>query len=1180
MEGGISLSDGTSEQNSLSVGSFISRCLTVKLYNFDGRLAESQFEGSTVSLKVGLVMEDATEDSAEKVEWVYPGTFYTGEHSESGGIITLTAYDKSVKFDRKYDSTLQYPATLYQILWDACKNCGVELANVYFANMDYIVASSPSDSATTYANIVSYVAQLAGCWARINSQGQLVLGWYDTDEFYPDSGDIVDGNDELTASGNSVNFDAYPNTAIRSLTCTGNTMQDGTGDPSPDNVRQIHGTAKVAVNSVGYTLPQELFSLPDGTVDSYDAVAGKGTQKVGKIVLDGSQTVNYETAYTNTAKFTFVTSNIGPASPIIADKFETINNSNSDVGHIATWAGWTGINIFIPKSRLAGWNDGWTDAQKVTAFKSWLSANPVTVLYELATPRAITGTPQTITASANTTVTAENGGQANVTYSGSYVMDGGNFYPEGEAVDGGTLLDCPEGNSADGGSFSDYSQAEMLNGGDFFDYGRQTEDAVTGGVFRQELSTPVTISSLASCTAPTEDVRITGVAIIPKDDKAAPVMQGADDYVISIKDNPLAQGSLGRLLDGIAKQLVDFQFRPMEVSAWDNPSIEAGDVAYLTDPKGNRYKTIISNLTYEFGNYEEFSADAESKSDNQASLHSNSEKSTAALRADTGKAIDETNGKVDSLASNTAASVSSINSNINLLQANKVDTDFLQANYLTAKDIKADYATVNSLTAATARISTLEANSVTTDYLKTNYMAANDIKSTYATVENLNAANARIDSITASTVTAEYLKAHYADINLANIASGTIKTAMIDTGAVGTAQIADGSITDAKIVELTADKITAGTLSVERLVITGSDKSIVYAINDANGTAQLSQTTVDGGSLTQRSITADRIVAGAVTAKEIASGTITADKLAAGTITAASGVIGSIDASKITTGTINADRIDTTNLKAQKIYNDALDFSVVIGSTTIKVYDTTINGSGVKLYNGSTSIGSLCTTKKTITDIGDVNCIYLTPNDNESYIALYSNSSSGYGAELFMNTVGSNKNYGVASLQMYTGLSSGDSGHIYLMAGTAGASSPTNIVEISGDGTRLNGAGLYQPYTYYSSGKDNNNEYTSYYTDYGNGMRHAWGSYQRHDISINSAYYGVFQGTEFFYMHNAPFSEITTIQVTPNSSGDVPVVNATVYSANNTGLSVRFISPVSLSNFTIRIYYDVWGKAA
>ena len=64
----------------------------------------------------------------------------------------------------------------------------------------------------------------------------------------------------------------------------------------------------------------------------------------------------------------------------------------------------------------------------------------------------------------------------------------------------------------------------------------------------------------------------------------------------------------------------------------------------------------------------------------------------------------------------------------------------------------------------------------------------------------------------------ENLKTEYARIDLANIARGAIKTAMIGDGVVGSAQIADGSITNAKIVELSANKITAGVLSVERLI--------------------------------------------------------------------------------------------------------------------------------------------------------------------------------------------------------------------------------------------------------------------------------------------------------------------------------------------------------------------------
>lgn len=45
--------------------------------------------------------------------------------------------------------------------------------------------------------------------------------------------------------------------------------------------------------------------------------------------------------------------------------------------------------IRILKMRLSGCNDSWTDAQKVTTFKSWLQSNPVTFLYQLNAPQSI-----------------------------------------------------------------------------------------------------------------------------------------------------------------------------------------------------------------------------------------------------------------------------------------------------------------------------------------------------------------------------------------------------------------------------------------------------------------------------------------------------------------------------------------------------------------------------------------------------------------------------------------------------------------------------------------------------------------------------------------------------------------------------------------------------------------------
>ena len=66
-------------------------------------------------------------------------------------------------------------------------------------------------------------------------------------------------------------------------------------------------------------------------------------------------------------------------------------------------------------------------------------------------------------------------------------------------------------------------------------------------------------------------------------------------------------------------------------------------------------------------------------------------------------------------------------------------------------------------------------------------------------------------------------------------------------------------------MELTANKITAGTLSVERLIICGDKNSIIYAINNAGELVSQNVNTIDGDVLTKRSITADKIVAGAIT---------------------------------------------------------------------------------------------------------------------------------------------------------------------------------------------------------------------------------------------------------------------------------------------------------------------------
>ncbi len=159
-----------------------------------------------------------------------------------------------------------------------------------------------------------------------------------------------------------------------------------------------------------------------------------------------------------------------------------------------------------------------------------------------------------------------------------------------------------------------------------------------------------------------------------------------------------------------------------------------------------------------------------------------------------------------------------------------------------------------------------------------------------------------------------------AAVGTAQIGQAAITQALIGAEAVGTTQIADGSITDAKIVELTANKINAGTLSVERLELVGSRNSVVYALNNSGDLVSQNVDSLDGDVLTERSITGDKIVANAITANEIASRTITSNEILAGTITGGEIAADTIEGSNIKAGAI------TTNHVASN-FGETLDLS-------------------------------------------------------------------------------------------------------------------------------------------------------------------------------------------------------------------------------------------------------------
>lgn len=141
-------------------------------------------------------------------------------------------------------------------------------------------------------------------------------------------------------------------------------------------------------------LSAPLYELPDGTSDTLDLMTGKEVQKLNALTFNGNTDEiwsyrNDISGLTNTACFTTGKDGLVDSWPLCSH-FPT-REGIDDVEHINPIVSGDGYNIeiFINTSRLSSWNNSGTSAQKIQAFKTWLSNNPITVVYALAKSQII-----------------------------------------------------------------------------------------------------------------------------------------------------------------------------------------------------------------------------------------------------------------------------------------------------------------------------------------------------------------------------------------------------------------------------------------------------------------------------------------------------------------------------------------------------------------------------------------------------------------------------------------------------------------------------------------------------------------------------------------------------------------------------------------------------------------------
>lgn len=297
LEGGFKFDEATSNSGTFDVGSAIAKKFTLSLNNYYGNFSDLDFTGAEVSdIGISLSIPSGKNETIEK------GIFTVSDTTYDNGEITLECLDNMHKFDKAYkNSTLTYPATLLQIVQDACKCCDAVLAtdSLQFEYYDYIIKERPDDESITFRDVLTWVGQISGHFWKCNAKGQLAAGWYDMDALEKDKNVHTFGLGSITDV--TADTDDVVITCVKVVTEDANmnqiTVQSGTDGYAcviDGNKFITSENASEVVDIMGERIvglrfrPLSASILQDPTVEAGD----------GAVVYD-TETLSYKTFITN-----------------------------------------------------------------------------------------------------------------------------------------------------------------------------------------------------------------------------------------------------------------------------------------------------------------------------------------------------------------------------------------------------------------------------------------------------------------------------------------------------------------------------------------------------------------------------------------------------------------------------------------------------------------------------------------------------------------------------------------------------------------------------------------------------------------------------------------------------------------------------------------------------------------
>lgn len=139
----------------------------------------------------------------------------------------------------------------------------------------------------------------------------------------------------------------------------------------------------------------------------------------------------------------------------------------------------------------------------------------------------------------------------------------------------------------------------------------------------------VVIKSTNGFTPNLDDVVITGVQVTEylestsENEEASSYLYGEEGYVLKISENKLIPQGTGEVVASIiGEKCIGMSFRPFETECLTDIVLEAGDAVLITDRKGEKYKSFLTNVVLQPGSFEQISCNAESAARNSSKTYS------------------------------------------------------------------------------------------------------------------------------------------------------------------------------------------------------------------------------------------------------------------------------------------------------------------------------------------------------------------------------------------------------------------------------------------------------------------------------------------------------------------------------------------------------------------------------